>query len=54
MAHTTDSQFNVQWDVLQNSDNALLDPLSDIMNNSDNNEPAVLPSRSVNVLSPTF
>jgi transposase len=54
MAHTTENQFNVQWDVLQNStsDNnsaALLDPLSDIMNNDNfqSNEPAVLSSQSV-------
>lgn len=44
MAHTTEDQFNVQWDVLQSSDNALVDPLSDIMSN---NEPAVLNSQSV-------
>lgn len=44
MAHSTDNQFNVQWDVLQASDNALLDPLNDVTNI---NEPAVLSSLNV-------
>lgn len=62
MAHTTEDQFNVQWDVLRSSDNppALLDPLSDIMNsttinddilsNGNGNEPAVLSSQSVSLI----
>jgi hypothetical protein len=49
MAHSTDDQFNVQWDILQGLDDnaALLDPLSDLNNN--NNEPAVLTSQSVTI-----
>ncbi|KAG2197950.1 hypothetical protein INT47_002977 [Mucor saturninus] len=41
MAHSTEDQFNVQWDVLQASDNALLDPLND-----NSHEPAVLDSHN--------
>lgn len=45
MQHTTEDQFNVQWDVLSDShhNGPLLDPLSEF----DHNEPAVLPSQSV-------
>jgi hypothetical protein len=52
MTHSTDDQFNVQWDVLQGPDTAtaLLDPLSDLNNNNNNSEPAVLNPQSVNYL----
>lgn len=54
MAHSTDDQFNVQWDVLQSPDAthaiAVLDPLSDL-NNNNNSEPAVLTSQSVPISS---
>jgi hypothetical protein len=45
MQHTTEDQFNVQWDVLSDSHHnaPLLDPLSEF----DHNEPAILPSQSV-------
>lgn len=42
MAQLTDSQFNVQWDILQSSDNGLLDPLNEM-----SNEPAILSSQNV-------
>ncbi|CEP07822.1 hypothetical protein [Parasitella parasitica] len=43
MQHTTEDQFNVQWDVLSDSHNGLpLDPLSEL----GHNEPAILPSQS--------
>lgn len=42
MAHSTDTQFNVLWDVLQTTDNDLLDPLNDVIN-----EPAVFSSLNV-------
>ncbi|KAG2237157.1 hypothetical protein INT48_004659 [Thamnidium elegans] len=41
MAQLTDSQFNVQWDILQSSDNGLLDPLNEM-----SNEPAILSSQN--------
>lgn len=48
MQHTTEDQFNVQWDVLSDSHHGpLLDPLSDF----DSNEPAILSSQSVSVFS---
>lgn len=42
MAHLTDSQFNVQWDILQDPDNAVLDPLNDT-----ETDPVVLSSQNV-------
>lgn len=42
MAHSTENQFNVQWDVLQATDTALLDPLNDI-----SQESAILSSHNV-------
>lgn len=42
MAQLTDSQFNVQWDILQSSDNGLLGPLNEM-----SNEPAILSSQNV-------
>ncbi|KAI8639272.1 hypothetical protein BD408DRAFT_274237 [Parasitella parasitica] len=43
MQHTTEDQFNVQWDVLSDSHNGLpLDPLSEF----EHSEPAILPSHS--------
>lgn len=44
MTNSNDEQFNVQWDILQEGDNNLIDPLSDIKSD---NEPAILPSQSV-------
>ncbi|CAO3651883.1 unnamed protein product [Mucor hiemalis] len=43
MENTTENQFNVQWDVLQETNSAEIDPLSDILSD---NEPAILASQS--------
>lgn len=45
MQHTTEDQFNVQWDVLSDSHHNA--PLLDSLSEFDHNEPAILPSQSV-------